>query len=145
MAPSHGEVVGMKYAPKHLIPGLGVGREAARPCYSLALAQLLQSFEDTPLCDILSQIQEKYSLQAVCKALIRPILFANLFGVLAHFQSDRLVKDKGGPIKSMGLLKILSHHLSHLQGQPIKALADILCEVSESMFPEILPKPSRVA
>lgn len=30
----------MKYALKRLITGLGVGREAARPCYSLALAQV---------------------------------------------------------------------------------------------------------
>lgn len=30
----------MKYALKRLITGLGGGREAARPCYSLALAQV---------------------------------------------------------------------------------------------------------
>ncbi|KAK2110641.1 hypothetical protein P7K49_010387 [Saguinus oedipus] len=30
----------MKYALKRLITGLGVGRETARPCYSLALAQV---------------------------------------------------------------------------------------------------------
>lgn len=30
----------MKYALKRLITGLGVGREAARPCYSMALAQV---------------------------------------------------------------------------------------------------------
>lgn len=130
----------MKYALKRLITGLGVGREAARPCYSLALAQLLQSFEDISLCDILSQIQEKYSLQAVNKAMMRPTLFANLFGVLALFQSGRLVKDKEALVKSVKLLKILSHHHNHLQGQPIKALVDILSQVPESMFQEILPK-----
>ncbi|EDL12682.1 myb-binding protein 1A [Mus musculus] len=130
----------MKYALKRLITGLGVGREAARPCYSLALAQLLQSFEDIPLCDILDQIQEKYSLQAMNKAMMRPSLFANLFGVLALFQSGRLVKDKEALMKSVQLLKILSQHPNHLQGQPIKALVDILSEVPESMFQEILPK-----
>nr|BAG63107.1 unnamed protein product [Homo sapiens] len=82
----------MKYALKRLITGLGVGRETARPCYSLALAQLLQSFEDLPLCSILQQIQEKYDLHQVKKAMLRPALFANLFGVLALFQSGRLVK-----------------------------------------------------
>lgn len=30
----------MKYAQKRLIAGLGMGRETARPCYSLALAQV---------------------------------------------------------------------------------------------------------
>ncbi|XP_021069391.1 myb-binding protein 1A [Mus pahari] len=129
----------MKYALKRLITGLGVGREAARPCYSLALAQLLQSFEDIPLCDILGQIQEKYSLQAMNKAMMRPTLFANLFGVLALFQSGRLAKDKEALMKSVKLLKILSQHHNHLQGQPIKALVDILSEVPESMFQEILP------
>lgn len=88
--------------------------------------QLLQSFEDIPLCSILQQIQEKHNLQKVKKvrvsgprevssprvgnsralgeftgspvpgilfqAMMRPALFANLFGVLALFQSGRLVK-----------------------------------------------------
>ncbi|XP_051024180.1 myb-binding protein 1A isoform X2 [Acomys russatus] len=130
----------MKYALKRLITGLGVGRETARPCYSVALAQLLQSFEDIPLCSILSQIQEKYSLQTVNKAMMRPSLFANLFGVLALFQSGRLVKDQEALIKSVKLLKTLSYHQNHLQGQPMKALVDILSEVPESIFQEILPK-----
>lgn len=74
------------------------------------------------------------------KAMMRPSLFANLFGVLALFQSGRLVKDKEALMKSVQLLKILSQHPNHLQGQPIKALVDILSEVPESMFQEILPK-----
>jgi DNA polymerase phi len=32
-------------------------------------------------------------------------------------------------MKSVQLLKILSQHPNHLQGQPIKALVDILSEV----------------
>ncbi|XP_004857298.1 myb-binding protein 1A [Heterocephalus glaber] len=130
----------MKYALKRLITGLGVGREAARPCYSVALAQLLQSFEDIPLCSILEQVQEKYELHTVKKAMIRPALFANLFGVLALFQSGRLVKDQKALMKSVKLLQVLSHHHNHLQGQPMQALVDILSEVPEAMFEEILPK-----
>ncbi|KAL1779119.1 myb-binding protein 1A [Sigmodon hispidus] len=130
----------MKYALTRLVTGLGVGREAARPCYSLALAQLLQSFEDIPLCSVLSQIQEKYNLQAVNKGILRPTLFANLFGVLALFQSGRLVKDNEALLKSVKLLKTLSNYYNHLQGQPMKVLVDILSEVPESMFQDILPK-----
>ncbi|KAM6175728.1 LOW QUALITY PROTEIN: myb-binding protein 1A [Erethizon dorsatum] len=130
----------MKYALKRLITGLGVGREAARPCYSMALAQLLQSFEDIPLCSILEQVQEKYELNNAKKAMIRPVLFANLFGVLALFQSGRLMKDQKALTKSVKLLQVLSHHYNHLQGQPLKALVDILSEVPEAMFEEILPK-----
>lgn len=41
----------MKYALKRLITGLGVGRETARPCYSLALAQVRWWFlEGVQLC-----------------------------------------------------------------------------------------------
>lgn len=130
----------MKYALKRLITGLGVGREAARPCYSLALAQLLQSFEDISLCSILKQIQEKYDLQKVKKAMMRPALFANLFGVLALFQSGRLVKDQEALMKSVKVLNILTQHYNHLQGQPMKAIVDILSEVPETMLEEILPK-----
>uniref|UniRef100_A0A2K6ET66 MYB binding protein 1a n=1 Tax=Propithecus coquereli TaxID=379532 RepID=A0A2K6ET66_PROCO len=130
----------MKYALKRLITGLGVGRETARPCYSLALAQLLQSFEDIPLCSILQQIQEKYDLRQVKKATMRPALFGNLFGVLALFQSGRLVKDQEALMKSVKLLQVLALHYNHLQEQPQKALVDILSEVPEAMLQEILPK-----
>ncbi|XP_069338203.1 myb-binding protein 1A isoform X3 [Eulemur rufifrons] len=130
----------MKYALKRLITGLGVGRETARPCYSLALAQLLQSFEDIPLCSILQQIQEKYDLHQVKKAMMRPALFGNLFGVLALFQSGRLVKDQEALMKSVKLLQVLALHYNHLQEQPQKALVDILSEVPETMLQEILPK-----
>nr|XP_054107813.1 myb-binding protein 1A-like [Callithrix jacchus] len=86
----------MKYTLKRLITGLGVWRENTRPCYSLALAQLLQSFEDLHLCSILQQIQEKYDLHQVKKVREGPgrttALFADLFRVLALFQSGWLVK-----------------------------------------------------
>nr|XP_025719857.1 myb-binding protein 1A [Callorhinus ursinus] len=130
----------MKYALKRLITGLGVGRETARPCYSLALAQLLQSFEDIPLCGVLQQIQEKHDLQKVKKAMMRPALFANLFGVLALFQSGRLVKDSEALMKSIKLLQTLAQHYNHLQEQPQKALVDILSEVPEATLQAILPK-----
>uniref|UniRef100_G1S6B5 MYB binding protein 1a n=1 Tax=Nomascus leucogenys TaxID=61853 RepID=G1S6B5_NOMLE len=130
----------MKYALKRLITGLGVGRETARPCYSLALAQLLQSFEDLPLCSILQQIQEKYDLHQVKKATLRPALFANLFGVLALFQSGRLVKDQEALMKSVKLLQALAQYQNHLQEQPRKALVDVLSEVSKATLQEILPE-----
>ncbi|XP_010594820.2 myb-binding protein 1A isoform X1 [Loxodonta africana] len=130
----------MKYALMRLITGLGVGRETARPCYSLALAQLLQSFEDIPLCSILEQIKEKYNLQKVKKAMVRPALFAHLFGVLALFQSGRLVKDQEALMKSVKLLQVLTQHHNHLQEQPQKALVDILSEVPEATLKDILPK-----
>ncbi|ELV12010.1 Myb-binding protein 1A [Tupaia chinensis] len=130
----------MKYALKRLITGLGVGRETARPCYSLALAQLLQSFEDIPLSSILEQIKEKYDLQKVKKAMMRPALFANLFGVLALFQSGRLVKDQETLMRSVKLLQVLAQHHNHLQEQPQKALVDILSEIPEAMLQEVLAK-----
>ncbi|XP_035155413.1 myb-binding protein 1A isoform X4 [Callithrix jacchus] len=132
----------MKYALKRLITGLGVGRETARPCYSLALAQLLQSFEDLPLCSILQQMQEKYDLHQVKKSMVRPALFANLFGVLALFQSGRLVKDQDQEAlrKSVKLLQALAQYQNHLQEQPWKALVDILSEVSEATLEEMLPE-----
>ncbi|KAL4835434.1 hypothetical protein H8958_020975 [Nasalis larvatus] len=130
----------MKYALKRLITGLGVARETARPCYSLALAQLLQSFEDLPLCSILQQIQEKYDLHQVKKTMLRPALFANLFGVLALFQSGRLVKDQEALMKSVKLLQALAQYQNHLQEQPRKALVDILSEVSVATLQEILPE-----
>uniref|UniRef100_A0A8C9UJH0 MYB binding protein 1a n=1 Tax=Spermophilus dauricus TaxID=99837 RepID=A0A8C9UJH0_SPEDA len=102
--------------------------------------QLLQSFEDIPLCSILQQIQEKYDLEKVKKAMMRSALFANLFGVLALFQSGRLVKDQEALLKSIKLLQTLAQHYNHLHSQPLKALMDILSEVPEATFQEILPE-----
>lgn len=130
----------MKYALKRLIAGLGIGRETARPCYSLALAQLLQSFEDISLCSILNQIEEKYNLQTVKKATMRSALFANLFGVLALFQSGRLMKDSKALMRSVQLLQALAKHSNHLQEQPQKALVDILSEAPVATLQEIIPK-----
>ncbi|XP_045149263.1 myb-binding protein 1A [Echinops telfairi] len=102
--------------------------------------QLLQSFEEIPLCSVLDQIQEKYDLQKVKKAMVRPALFAHLFGILALFQSGRLVKDQEALMKSVKVLQVLAHHRNHLQEQPQKALVDILTEVPEATLKEILPK-----
>uniref|UniRef100_A0A5F8AHQ9 MYB binding protein 1a n=2 Tax=Macaca mulatta TaxID=9544 RepID=A0A5F8AHQ9_MACMU len=107
----------MKYALKRLITGLGVARETARPCYSLALAQLLQSFEDLPLCSILQQIQEKYDLCEVKKTMLRPALFANLFGVLALFQSGRLVKVSVATLQEI-LPEVLKADLNAILSSP---------------------------
>uniref|UniRef100_A0A8D0PB86 Myb-binding protein 1A n=1 Tax=Sus scrofa TaxID=9823 RepID=A0A8D0PB86_PIG len=95
----------MKYALKRLITGLGVGRETARPCYSLALAQLLQSFEDIPLCSILQQIQEKYNLQKVKKGMMRPALFAKLVTVL-KMAATSVKKERKLPAVALDLLRL---------------------------------------
>uniref|UniRef100_A0A8D0P9J7 Myb-binding protein 1A n=1 Tax=Sus scrofa TaxID=9823 RepID=A0A8D0P9J7_PIG len=81
----------MKYALKRLITGLGVGRETARPCYSLALAQLLQSFEDIPLCSIL-QVPE-----AVLQEVLPKVLKTELSSVLGspeHLELFLLAQQK---------------------------------------------------
>ncbi|KAK2110640.1 Myb-binding protein 1A [Saguinus oedipus] len=72
--------------------------------------------------------------------MVRPALFANLFGVLALFQSGRLVKDQEALRKSVKLLQALAQYQNHLQEQPRKALVDILSEVSEATLEEMLPE-----
>lgn len=42
----------MKYALKRLITGLGMMREHARPCYSLALAQVRGQLGAGPACTV---------------------------------------------------------------------------------------------
>ncbi|XP_042636435.1 myb-binding protein 1A [Orycteropus afer afer] len=120
----------MKYALKRLITGLGVGRETARPCYSLALAQLLQTFEDIPLCSVLEQIQEKPGLGVVGDRSMPCSYPLPLCGC----------QDQEALIKSVKLLQVLAQHRNHLQEQPQKALVDILSELPEAMLKEVLPK-----
>ncbi|XP_015502293.1 myb-binding protein 1A [Parus major] len=128
----------LKYTLKRLVEGLGATREAARPGFSLALAQVLQAFEEIPLCSILEQIKEKHNLEKVKKKLVRNAAFGNFFGVMALFQSGRLVKDHKALLESIQLLQQLTNHQTHLRDLPRKTLIDITSEVPETVFQEVL-------
>uniref|UniRef100_A0A8D0D309 MYB binding protein (P160) 1a n=1 Tax=Sander lucioperca TaxID=283035 RepID=A0A8D0D309_SANLU len=82
----------LDYTIKRLVDGLAHTREAARPGFSLALGQVLSTFEVISLQSILDRIKEKHNLQTVKKKLVRNAAFGNLFGVLALHQSSRLSK-----------------------------------------------------
>ncbi|XP_069613559.1 myb-binding protein 1A [Ranitomeya imitator] len=128
----------LKYTLKRLVEGLAASREAARPGFSLALAQVLQCFEDVPLSTILEHIHEKYNLQTVKEKLVRNAAFGNFFGVLALFQSGRLAKDSEVLLQCVQLLQSLSYYREHLKDLPRKTLVDILSEIPESSFEEVL-------
>ncbi|XP_063258483.1 myb-binding protein 1A [Prinia subflava] len=128
----------LKYTLKRLVEGLGATREAARPGFSLALAQVLQAFEEIPLCSILEQIKEKHNLEKVKKKLVRNAAFGNFFGVMALFQSGRLVKDQKALLESIQLLQQLTNQQAHLRDLPRKTLIDITSEVPETVFEEVL-------
>nr|XP_009935501.1 PREDICTED: myb-binding protein 1A [Opisthocomus hoazin] len=128
----------LQSALKRLVEGLGATREAARPGFSLALAQVLQAFEEIPMCSVLEQIKEKHELERVKKKLVRRAAFGNFFGVMALFQSGRLVKDRKVLLESIQLLQQLSHHQEHLRDLPHKTLIDIMSEVPETVFKEVL-------
>ncbi|XP_073521286.1 myb-binding protein 1A [Phyllobates terribilis] len=128
----------LKYTFKRLVEGLAASREAARPGFSLALAQVLQCFEEVPLSTILEHIHEKYNLQTVKEKLVRNAAFGNFFGVLALFQSGRLAKDPKVLLECVQLLQSLSYYREHLKDLPRKTLVDILSEIPESSFEEVL-------
>ncbi|XP_066433136.1 myb-binding protein 1A [Eleutherodactylus coqui] len=128
----------LKYTFKRLVDGLAATREAARPGFSLALAQVLQCFEEVPLSTVLEHFYEKYNLQKVKKKLVRNAAFGNFFGVLALFQSGRLAKDPKVLLPCVQLLQSLAAYREHLKDLPRKTLVDILSEVPESTFEEVL-------
>ncbi|NXF29655.1 MBB1A protein, partial [Nyctibius bracteatus] len=128
----------LQYTLKRLVEGLGATREAARPGFSLALAQVLQAFEEIPMCSVLEQIKEKHNLEKVKKKRVRSAAFGNFFGVMALFQSGRLVKDRKALLESIQLLQQLAHHQAHLRDLPRKTLIDIMSEVPETVFEEVL-------
>ncbi|KAM6242620.1 myb-binding protein 1A [Porphyrio hochstetteri] len=128
----------LQYTLTRLVEGLGATREAARPGFSLALAQVLQAFEEIPMCSVLEQIKEKHNLEKVKKKLVRNAAFGNFFGVMALFQSGRLVKDQKALLESIQLLQQLAHQQAHLRDLPRKTLIDIVSEVPEAVFQEVL-------
>ncbi|XP_068124599.1 myb-binding protein 1A [Hyperolius riggenbachi] len=128
----------LKYTFKRLVEGLAATREAARPGFSLALAQVVQCFEEVPLATVLEYIDEKYNLQRVKKKWVRNAAFGNFFGVLALFQSGRLTKDTKALLHCVQLLQSLAQYREHLKDLPRKTLVDILSEVPEGTFEEVL-------
>ncbi|XP_068939779.1 myb-binding protein 1A [Petaurus breviceps papuanus] len=97
---------------------------------------VLQGLENVPLCSVLEQIREKHDLHR--KKLLRNAAFGNFFGVLALFQSGRLVKDHKVLVEAVQLLQSLAQHRHHLQDLPHRTLVDILSEVPEPVFKSVL-------
>ncbi|XP_041657491.1 myb-binding protein 1A-like protein isoform X2 [Cheilinus undulatus] len=128
----------LEYTFKRLVDGLSHTREAARPGFSLALGQVLSAFEDISLQSILSRIKEKHNLQSVKKKLLRNALFGNMFGVLSLQQSGRLSKEPPVVLGCVQLLQNLSQHRQHVKDLPSKTMMDILNEISEEVFEEVL-------
>ncbi|CAH2222870.1 myb-binding 1A [Pelobates cultripes] len=128
----------LKYTFKRLVEGLAATRELARPGFSLALAQVLQCFEDIPLSTVLEHILEKHNPEKVKKKSVRNAAFGSFFGVLALFQSGRLIKDHDVLLRCVQLLQRLSLYREHLKDLPNKTLVDILTEIPESTFEEVL-------
>ncbi|KAI5101710.1 myb-binding protein 1A-like protein [Silurus meridionalis] len=128
----------LKYTLKRLVDGLCHAREEARSGYSLALAQVLSVFEDITLRSMLDQIKEKHNLQTASKKQIKYVTFGNFFGVLALSQSTRLHKEADVLLECVKLLQSLSQYREYLRDLPRKTMADILNQVSEQMFEQVL-------
>ncbi|XP_062874432.1 myb-binding protein 1A-like protein [Trichomycterus rosablanca] len=128
----------LKYTLKRLVDGLCHNREEARSGYSLALAQVLSVFEEISLQSVLDQIKEKHNLQAASKKQIRNVAFGNFFGVLALSQSTRLQKEAAVLLDCVKLLQSLSQYREHLKDLPRRTMVDVLSEVSEQQFEQVL-------
>uniref|UniRef100_A0A8C6L2M0 MYB binding protein 1a n=1 Tax=Nothobranchius furzeri TaxID=105023 RepID=A0A8C6L2M0_NOTFU len=126
----------LDYTFKRLVDGLSHTRETARPGFSLALGQVLSAFKDVSLQSILNRIKEKHNIQAVKKKLARNAMFGNLFGVLALHQSGRL--EPQVVLGCVTLLQSLTQHKQHLKDLPSKTMVDILTEIPEEVFEEVL-------
>uniref|UniRef100_A0A3Q4GSP4 MYB binding protein (P160) 1a n=1 Tax=Neolamprologus brichardi TaxID=32507 RepID=A0A3Q4GSP4_NEOBR len=101
--------------------------------------KVLSAFEDVSLQSILNSIKEKHNLQGAKKKFARNAMFGNLFGVLALHQSNRLSKQEPQVVLGcVQLLQSLSQHKQHLKDLPTKTMMDILTEVPEEVFEEVL-------
>ncbi|XP_077403529.1 myb-binding protein 1A-like protein [Vanacampus margaritifer] len=128
----------LEYTLKRLVDGLAHIREVARPGFSLALGQLLSAFEDITLQNILDRIKEKHDVQKATKKCVRNAAFGSLFGVLALHQSGRFFKEPLVVLECVKLLQNLNQQRQHLKDLPNKTMMDILTEVPEKVFEEVL-------
>ncbi|XP_055004540.1 myb-binding protein 1A-like protein isoform X2 [Boleophthalmus pectinirostris] len=128
----------LEYTLKRLVDGLSHSRESARPAFSLALGQVLSAFKDISLLQTLDRIRVKYNLLTVKKKLQRSAMFGSLFGVLALHQSGRLTQDPQVVVACVQLLQSLTPHRQHLKDLPTKTMMDILNQVEEEVFEQVL-------
>ncbi|XP_033834100.2 myb-binding protein 1A-like protein [Periophthalmus magnuspinnatus] len=128
----------LEYTLKRLVDGLSHSRETARPAFSLALGQVLSAFKDLSLLQTLDRIRVKYNLLTVKKKLQRNAMFGSLFGVLALHQSGRLTQEPQVVVACVQLLQSLTPHRQHLKDLPTKTMMDILNQVEEEVFEQVL-------
>uniref|UniRef100_A0A8C9WAX1 MYB binding protein (P160) 1a n=1 Tax=Scleropages formosus TaxID=113540 RepID=A0A8C9WAX1_SCLFO len=123
----------LKYTLKRLVDGLSHSREAARPGFSLALAQV----RARSLTRTLTHTHTRTFPLARSK-LVRNAAFGRFFGVLALSQSTRLHKEPQVLVQCVQLLQSLAQYREHLRDLPRKTMVDILSETNEEVFQEVL-------
>lgn len=135
---THNKEEELEYSLTRLVTGLSHSRETARPAFSLALGQVLSAFTDLSLLQTLDRIRDKHNLQKVKKKLQRNAMFGNLFGVLALHQSGRLTQEPEAVLACVQLLQTLTPHRQYLRDLPTKTMMDILNQVEEQVFEQVL-------
>ncbi|MBN3310123.1 MBB1A protein, partial [Amia calva] len=125
----------LKYTLKRLVDGLSHTREAARPGFSLALAQVLQVFEELPLQTALEHIKEKHDLQRVKK--VSESTVTDLALGCTAVRKGLLVEPKV-VLECVQLLQSLAQYREHLKDLPRKTMVDILSETPEEVFEDVL-------
>uniref|UniRef100_A0A8C4F5D8 Myb-binding protein 1A n=1 Tax=Dicentrarchus labrax TaxID=13489 RepID=A0A8C4F5D8_DICLA len=132
---THNQADELDYTFKRLVDGLAHTREAARPGFSLALGQVLSSFEDVSLQSVLNRVREKHNPQTVKKVMC---VCVSCSGVtvselcLVSLQEPQVV------LGCVQLLQSLSQQRQHLKDLPTKTMMDILTEVTTEVFEEVL-------
>uniref|UniRef100_A0A667Z6N8 MYB binding protein (P160) 1a n=1 Tax=Myripristis murdjan TaxID=586833 RepID=A0A667Z6N8_9TELE len=122
----------LEYTLKRLLEGLAHTREAARPGFSLALGQV------SSFTFVIDDCKISCLVFFFFQKLVRNALFGNFFGVLALHQSSRLSKEPQVVLECIKLLQSLSQHREHLRDLPSKTIMDILTEIPEEVFEEVL-------
>lgn len=81
----------LKYAVSRLVKGLSSSRSAARQGFSLALAEVLQSFANVSTAEIVASVlKETASQSQASKSEQRDALLGRVFGIVAIQRSGRL-------------------------------------------------------
>ncbi|KAK7907052.1 hypothetical protein WMY93_015664 [Mugilogobius chulae] len=100
--------------------------------------QVLGAFTHVSLLQTLDRIKDKHNVLTVKKKLQRNAMFGGLFGVLALQQSGRLTQEPQVVLACVQLLQSLSPHRQHLKDLPTNTMMDILSQVEEDVFEQVL-------
>uniref|UniRef100_UPI00359009A3 myb-binding protein 1A n=1 Tax=Myxine glutinosa TaxID=7769 RepID=UPI00359009A3 len=127
----------MDYTLRRLVDGLACKGGQSRPGFSLALSQVMQTFEEVGACKVLALIRDRLDVAQVKKKFAKDYALGNVFGVLAMAESGRLREDPETLLEVLQHLRSLARLHKHLLELVLKSICEIVEKLPDGTYATI--------